>query len=51
VINAMNEDKPYDKFVVEQLAADRIPDISPDDPRLATPLTSASTRRPRPSSA
>ncbi len=35
VINAMNEDKPYDKFVVEQLAADRIPDISPDDPRLA----------------
>ena len=35
VINAMNEDKPYDKFVIEQLAADRIPDISPDDPRLA----------------
>ena len=35
VINAMNEDKPYDKFVVEQLAADRIPGISPDDPRLA----------------
>ena len=28
VINAMNEDKPYDKFVVEQLAADRIPAIS-----------------------
>ena len=35
VINAMNEDKPYNEFVVEQLAADRIPDISPDDPRLA----------------
>lgn len=35
VINAMNDDKPYDKFVVEQLAADRIPGISPDDPRLA----------------
>ena len=35
VINAMNEDKPYDKFIVEQLAADRIPEISPDDPRLA----------------
>ena len=35
VINAMNDDKPYDQFVVEQLAADRIPDISPDDPRLA----------------
>ena len=35
VINALNEDKPYDKFIVEQLAADRIPGISPDDPRLA----------------
>lgn len=35
VINAMNDDKPYDKFVVEQIAADRIPGISPDDPRLA----------------
>jgi cytochrome c553 len=35
VINAFNEDKPYDQFVVEQLAADRLPGISPDDPRLA----------------
>ncbi|MCX6888553.1 MAG: PSD1 and planctomycete cytochrome C domain-containing protein [Verrucomicrobia bacterium] len=35
VINAMNEDKPYNNFIVEQLAADRIPGISPDDPRLA----------------
>ena len=35
VINAFNEDKPYDKFVVEQLAADRLPDIAPDDARLA----------------
>ena len=35
VINAINDDKPYDKFIVEQLAADRIPGISPDDPRLA----------------
>ena len=31
----MNEDKPYNNFIVEQLAADRIPGISPDDPRLA----------------
>ena len=35
VINSMNEDKPYNNFIVEQLAADRIPGISPDDPRLA----------------
>ena len=35
VINALNDDKPYDQFIVEQLAADRIPGISPDDPRLA----------------
>ncbi len=35
VINAFNEDKPYDQFVVEQLAADRLPGVSPDDPRLA----------------
>ena len=35
VINAFNDDKPYDKFVVEQLAADRLPDIAPDDVRLA----------------
>jgi len=35
VINALNDDKPYDEFIVEQIAADRIPGISPDDPRLA----------------
>ncbi|MEY3959180.1 MAG: hypothetical protein RJA37_1783, partial [Verrucomicrobiota bacterium] len=35
VINAFNEDKPYDQFIIEQLAADRIPGVSPDDPRLA----------------
>ena len=35
VINALNDDKPYNNFIVEQLAADRIPGISPDDPRLA----------------
>ncbi|MGA0134231.1 MAG: PSD1 and planctomycete cytochrome C domain-containing protein, partial [Opitutales bacterium] len=35
VINAFNEDKPYDQFITEQLAADRLPGVSPDDPRLA----------------
>ena len=35
VINALNDDKPYDQFIVEQIAADRIPGVSPDDPRLA----------------
>lgn len=35
VIKAFNEDKPYDRFIVEQLAADKLPDISRDDPRLA----------------
>ncbi len=35
VIRAFNEDLPYDRFLVEQLAADRLPDIRPDDPRLA----------------
>lgn len=35
VIHAMNDDKPYDKFIVEQLAADRLPDIQAGDPRLA----------------
>ena len=35
LIDAFNTDKPYDEFVVEQLAADRIPGVSPDDPRLA----------------
>ena len=35
MIKAFNEDKPYDQFIVEQLAADKLPDITPDDPRLA----------------
>ena len=35
VVKAFNDDKPYDQFIVEQLAADKLPDITPDDPRLA----------------
>ncbi len=35
VIRSLNEDKPYTDFVVEQLAADKIPGIQPDDSRLA----------------
>ena len=35
VINAFNADKPYDQFIIEQLAADRLPDLAKDDPRLA----------------
>ncbi len=35
VINAFNTDKPYDQFIVEQLAADKLPDIKPSDDRLA----------------
>lgn len=35
VIKAFNDDKPYDQFIVEQLAADQLPDVKPDDPRLA----------------
>jgi mono/diheme cytochrome c family protein len=35
VIKAYNDDQPYDQFIVEQLAADKLPDIKPDDPRLA----------------
>ena len=35
VIKAFNEDKSYDQFIVEQLAADKLPDIAPDDARLA----------------
>jgi len=31
----LNSDKPYDQFIIEQLAADRLPDLSKDDPRLA----------------
>jgi hypothetical protein len=35
VIAAFNADKPYDQFIIEQLAADRLPDLAKDDPRLA----------------
>ncbi len=35
VIDAFNADKPYDQFVVEQIAADRLPGVAKDDPRLA----------------
>jgi hypothetical protein len=35
VIDAYNTDKPYDQFIIEQLAADRLPDLAKDDPRLA----------------
>jgi len=30
VIKAFNEDKPYDRFVTEQLAGDELPDCTPD---------------------
>ncbi len=35
VIDSLNRDKPYDQFIIEQLAADRLPDLAKDDPRLA----------------
>jgi mono/diheme cytochrome c family protein len=35
VVNAFNDDKPYTDFITEQLAADLIPGIPPNDPRLA----------------
>ena len=35
VVKAFNDDKPYDQFIVEQLAADQLPDIKPNDKRLA----------------
>ena len=35
VIDALNTDKPYDEFIIEQLAADRLPDLKKEDPRLA----------------
>jgi cytochrome c553 len=33
VISALNEDMPYDQFVMRQIAADRLPLSSPDDVR------------------
>lgn len=34
VIQAFNDDRPYDQFVIEQLAADQL-ELEPHDPRLA----------------
>lgn len=35
VIKAFNKDKPYDQFIIEQLAADKLPDLERDRSRLA----------------
>lgn len=35
VVKSFNEDKPYNQFLVEQIAADRLPNIQKDDSRLA----------------
>ena len=35
VVRSFNEDKPYTEFVTEQLAADLIPGVQPNDSRLA----------------
>jgi Protein of unknown function (DUF1553)/Protein of unknown function (DUF1549)/Planctomycete cytochrome C len=35
VIRAFNEDKPYNQFILEQLAADQLPEIKPTDERMA----------------
>ena len=35
VIKATNDDKPYNQFLTEQIAADKLPDIQSNDPRLA----------------
>jgi hypothetical protein len=35
VIKAFNRDKPYDQFIIEQLAADKLPDLERDRTRLA----------------
>ena len=35
VIKAFNKDKPYDQFIIEQLAADKLPDLERDRTRLA----------------
>ena len=35
VIDSFNQDKPFNKFIIEQLAADQLPDIGSNDPRLA----------------
>ncbi len=33
VVDALNSDKPFDRFVLEQIAADRLPDATPADLR------------------
>ncbi len=33
VIDALNADKPFDRFILEQIAADRLPDATPADLR------------------
>ena len=35
VINAFNEDRPYDQFILEQLAADKLPSAQSDKTKLA----------------
>ncbi len=35
VINAFNQDLPYDKFIIDQIAADRLPEAKEDKTRLA----------------
>ena len=35
LIDAFNDDKPYDQFVIEQLAADRLPDVESNPESLA----------------
>ena len=35
VIKSLNDDKPYNEFVMEQLAADQMPGVKEGDPRLA----------------
>ena len=35
VIQSLNADKPYNQFLLEQIAADKLPGIQPNDPRLA----------------
>ena len=35
VVKAFNEDKPYNQFILEQLAADQMPEIKPTDERMA----------------
>ncbi len=35
VIRSFNEDRPYDQFILEQLAADRLPETADDSTRLA----------------